>query len=493
MSGRAPIRAPLALPRTLRLATALVVAAVAVAAATPARAKVTLQGTATASAGWTDNVLDAPDEQIPNGPTRDSDFFFQIAPGAILTSISPRLLQRLAYTFTADLFVHHTEANSYSNALEWAGNVALTKTMNLLLTLQTMQGRLSTFNLNQASSGASITVLPQNTSINFFSQAVTESLDWTLERRQVAHAGGGALSRLHPDRSRPAARRLRGAGRSLVRSRLPPRLARRARARQRHRLPGAARSDDRRAHRLQRAAGADDAVGALAARLVAVLEHRGRARRHQRRRRLERSDGAGAGLVVAERARRAPLRARPHRRRGALRARRRAQSAVRQHLRDRRGGAAGGRADHPRPHVLRRHRRVPARAPVAAPRRRRPGVGGRGARRRHRRVAAAPRGRPVRTLLALRSVRRAAAQRRRRPSCPTSPATRCSSASTSSTLRYRRRAYRRGRGRASIAPTSPASPRCTRRSNRDAYGGDHEETDARSARRRDRGRVWPAA
>ena len=174
MSGRAPTRAPLALPRMLMLAATLVVAAA------PARAKVTLQATTTAATGWTDNVLDAPDEQIPNGPTRDADFFFQLAPGAVLTSASPRLLQRLAYTFTADLFVHHSEANSYSNSLEWAGDLALTRTTNLLLTTQTLQGRLSTFNLDQASSGAMVGVLPQNTSINFFSQALTESLDWSL-------------------------------------------------------------------------------------------------------------------------------------------------------------------------------------------------------------------------------------------------------------------------------------------------------------------------
>ena len=174
MSGRAPTRAPLAFPRTLIAAVALV----AVAAA-PARAtKVSLQATTTASAGWTDNVLDAPDERSPDAPTRDADFFFQLAPGAVLTVATPRLLQRLAYTFTADLFVRHTEANSYSNMLEWAGDAALTKTTNLVLTAQTIQGRLSTFNLNQASSGASVMVLPQNSSINFFSQAVTEGIDW---------------------------------------------------------------------------------------------------------------------------------------------------------------------------------------------------------------------------------------------------------------------------------------------------------------------------
>lgn len=164
MSGRAPVGATLVL---------------ALVAATPAFAKVTLQATTTATAGWTDNVLNAPDVPTPQDPVRESDFFFQLVPGAVLSSASPRLLQRLAYNFTADLFVDHTEANSYSNSLEWAGDVAASKTSNVILTAQTQQGRISTFNLNQQSAGATITVVSQNTDINFFSQNVTESLDWT--------------------------------------------------------------------------------------------------------------------------------------------------------------------------------------------------------------------------------------------------------------------------------------------------------------------------
>jgi len=180
MSGRAPVRAPLALSHTTMLAARTLVAFVALGAvAAPARAKVTLQATTTATAGWTDNVLNAPDEPTMNGPRRESDFFFQLVPGAILSSASPRLLQRLAYNFTADLFVSHTEANSYSNSLEWAGDIAASRTANVILTAQTQQGRISTFNLNQQSSGAAIAVLPQNADINFFSQNATESLDAT--------------------------------------------------------------------------------------------------------------------------------------------------------------------------------------------------------------------------------------------------------------------------------------------------------------------------
>ncbi len=169
MSRRAPVGATLALTTSLALCLA----------AAPALAKVTIQATTTASAGWTDNVLNAPDELTAMGPARESDFFFQLVPGVVLSSATPRLLQRLAYNFTADLFVHHSEANSYSNSLEWAGDVATSKTTNLLLTAQTQQGRISTFNLNQSSAGASINVLSQNADINFFSQNVTESLDWT--------------------------------------------------------------------------------------------------------------------------------------------------------------------------------------------------------------------------------------------------------------------------------------------------------------------------
>ena len=172
MPGRAPARATLALSPAVALFAALFTAA-------PARAKVTLQATTTATGGWTDNVLFAPDEPTAMGPARESDFFFQLVPGAVLTSASPRLLQRLAYNFTADLFVTHTEANSYSNSLEWAGDIALTRTATLILTAQTQQGRISTFNLNQQSSGADIAVINQNGDINFFSQNVTESLDWT--------------------------------------------------------------------------------------------------------------------------------------------------------------------------------------------------------------------------------------------------------------------------------------------------------------------------
>jgi len=173
MSRRAPVRAP--------LPSATTVAAIALVASTltspRAHAKASIQATTTATAGWTDNILNAPDEPTTMGPQRESDFFFQLAPGAVVASASPRFVQRLSYTFTADLFVSHSEANSYSNALEWAADALTSRTTTLILTLLTLQGRLSTFAINQQSSGATVAVLP-STNINYFSQNATESLEW---------------------------------------------------------------------------------------------------------------------------------------------------------------------------------------------------------------------------------------------------------------------------------------------------------------------------
>src|SRR6185503_4781349 len=78
-----------------------------------AHAKLSLQSHLTLSGGWTDNVL--------NLPQAESDFLFEIAPGLLLTAGSPRAVQSLGYDFTADLFVSHSEANSYTHQLTWRG------------------------------------------------------------------------------------------------------------------------------------------------------------------------------------------------------------------------------------------------------------------------------------------------------------------------------------------------------------------------------------
>ena len=162
------------MPRRARLAVTLAATACALGATTlgsRAAAKVTIQGTGLVTAGWTDNILNVPDQA-----TRESDVFFQLAPGALLTQQAPRILQRLAYTFTADLFARHSEANSYSDRLAWSADVAASPTTRLTLALESVQGRVSTFALDQASSDATVGAMGQNNSTNYFSQTVAQGL-----------------------------------------------------------------------------------------------------------------------------------------------------------------------------------------------------------------------------------------------------------------------------------------------------------------------------
>ena len=177
MPRRAPLRATLASP--IRAAVTLGALLATTVASSRAQAKVSVQGTGLATAGWSDNILNAPNDPVTNGPTRESDFLFQLSPGVVLTSAAPRLLQSVTYNFAATLYARHSEANSYTNTLGWVGNVFSSPTTSLILKAESQQGKVSTFNLNQSSSGATVAVLPQNSNIRFFSQSVSESLEAT--------------------------------------------------------------------------------------------------------------------------------------------------------------------------------------------------------------------------------------------------------------------------------------------------------------------------
>lgn len=134
----------------------------------------------TAAVGWTDNVLNAPNQPLPGQRGRESDFFFQLSPGAALTTGSPRFIQRLSYTFTADLFTTHPDGDSYSNSLNWAGLADPSRTTHLLVVAQSQQGRISTFNLQLPAAAGQATVLANGTAVNFFSQFVSETLTWDI-------------------------------------------------------------------------------------------------------------------------------------------------------------------------------------------------------------------------------------------------------------------------------------------------------------------------
>lgn len=170
MSLRAPLGAPLA------------VAALALVGLVPARAhaNASWQLVGNAAVGWTDNVLSAPNDPMPGMRGRESDFFFQLAPGVALTTASPRFISRVAYTLTGDIFVLHGEGDAYTNTLDWSAFSDLSRAVDLLLVAQSQQGRLSMFNLSTGSAQQQPGVLPANTQVNFFSQLFMETIGWSI-------------------------------------------------------------------------------------------------------------------------------------------------------------------------------------------------------------------------------------------------------------------------------------------------------------------------
>ncbi len=173
----------------VRLAAAL--AALAVVAPAPARADESVATTLTASGGWTDNVLSAPNEPGPTDPSIESDAFTQLSPGIVFSQESRRLLQVATYTFSANLFASHSEANSYSNQLGWQAIYSLSPRSELTLGASASNGRLNTFNTQGQASDTGLNQLP-NGGVSFATGDVQESIRHELSRawtlRQLAAA-----------------------------------------------------------------------------------------------------------------------------------------------------------------------------------------------------------------------------------------------------------------------------------------------------------------
>src|SRR6476620_6927861 len=120
-----------------------------------AHAKSSLQGQVLLSAGYDDNVLGVPDNQNPQ-----ADGIFEIRPSLIFVQGAPRLVNRLQYTFDATLFATQTDADSYSQRIDWAGFYQPSPTTDLLVLASLQQGRLNTFSLTAGSTGQAIAVQP---------------------------------------------------------------------------------------------------------------------------------------------------------------------------------------------------------------------------------------------------------------------------------------------------------------------------------------------
>ena len=146
-------------------------------------AKSSLQGQVSASVGWTDNILSVPD--VPTPPSTQvpqSDFYFQLRPSLIFTHGEARVVTRVSYTFNADLYATHSEANSYNHVVGLQSFFLTSKTTDLLLGASVSTGRLNSFNTAQGS-GATPIVLITPGGQNFVSATFNEQFGWDVSPR----------------------------------------------------------------------------------------------------------------------------------------------------------------------------------------------------------------------------------------------------------------------------------------------------------------------
>lgn len=127
-------------------ASAAVIAAAA--ASRPAAADRSLQALISVSSGYTDNVLQVPDNPADPMATGavSSDAFANVAPGLMFSYQGPRVTQVLIYTLNIRLYAQASEANSFSNTLNYGVAIPLTPRASVGFDLSASHGRLNAFN-----------------------------------------------------------------------------------------------------------------------------------------------------------------------------------------------------------------------------------------------------------------------------------------------------------------------------------------------------------
>jgi hypothetical protein len=85
------------------------------------------------SVGVTDNAQSAPDVPLPGGAEKTAGAFVVLRPGLVAGLLTPRTVQRLAYTFDYDIYFARAATNSASNRLEYRGFFELSPGLNAVL------------------------------------------------------------------------------------------------------------------------------------------------------------------------------------------------------------------------------------------------------------------------------------------------------------------------------------------------------------------------
>jgi hypothetical protein len=168
--------------------TGLVAALGALLPSRPALSAPALQGIGEASFGYTDNIESSPSTPIPGTSPKVGGEFLLLRAGAVLASASPRVVQRLTYNYTYDLFLQETSASTASNQLEYHGFFDLSPRSSLVLGGNVVQSnQYSALTLSPPGAGA-VNATPAGSGA-FLSATVDELLSFDVARSLRAYEG----------------------------------------------------------------------------------------------------------------------------------------------------------------------------------------------------------------------------------------------------------------------------------------------------------------
>ncbi len=139
-----------------------------------------LQGTV--QAGYTDNVAQAPDEQVlPDDPAREADGLLILGPTLVMFVEDAKVLHTFAYGFGATLYFTHSEANSYSHGLSYVSRWNLTPATDLALGLSGAYTSTAAFNLLGGADQTTVNLLPGRVPVQVISVAATQGIEHAID------------------------------------------------------------------------------------------------------------------------------------------------------------------------------------------------------------------------------------------------------------------------------------------------------------------------
>ena len=160
--------------RGLGAASRISVCFAVVAVVTPAVASAqtsSLTGQFSTSTGITDNAnLEAEDQAV-------GDAFSTLTPGVIYTRLGRRVIHVLSYRFDYQLYFQSSQANSYSNQVNWGGAFLLSRKLRVSLSADLSQGDTSNFSLV---SDQGIADAGNDGGVTFVSASAGQGLSWDI-------------------------------------------------------------------------------------------------------------------------------------------------------------------------------------------------------------------------------------------------------------------------------------------------------------------------